>query len=55
MLPLISTERFPDEILTDLGNRDVSLWVHTPSDALDQNTLAALVRLPWHEVYLSNC
>ena len=54
MLPLISTDRFPNEVLSDLGNRDVSLWVHTPSETLDQHTLADLVRLPWHEVYLSN-
>ena len=53
MLPLISTESFPADILTDLANRDVSLWIHTMPDTLDNNTIANLVRLPWHEVFLS--
>ena len=53
MLQLISTDSFPADLLSDLANRDVSLWIHTVPDTLDHRTVADLVRLPWHEVFLS--
>ena len=54
MLPLISTDRFPDNFLSELANRDVSLWIHTLPGTLDTKTIAELVGLPWHEVFLSD-
>ena len=53
MLPLILADSFPDDILSELGNRDVTLWIHTLPDALDKTTISELVRLPWHEVFLA--
>ena len=53
MMPLISTETFPDGILSALANRDISLWIHTLPNNIDTNAIAELIRLPWHEVFLS--
>ena len=54
MVALLHTHTFPDAILPELANRDISLWLHTSSNTLDTVTAAKFAGLPWHEVFLSS-
>ena len=53
MIPLISTDQFPDNILSALGSRDVSLWIQALPTGVDRETIARFIGLPWHEVFLA--
>lgn len=53
---LIQMDRIPDNLLMNLENRDIALWVRSlPGDALTQSSLASFLGLPWRlilsEVY----
>lgn len=51
---LIATDAVPDGLLSALASRDVSLWLHKVPDGLNAESLAAFVRLPWREVFLTD-
>ena len=52
MQSLISTNRLPDRLLSALGGRDVTLWLHRLPVELDTGEVARLVGLPWRAVLL---
>ncbi|MDQ3776811.1 MAG: hypothetical protein M3461_21905 [Pseudomonadota bacterium] len=49
---LIFIDEVPDNLLSNLENRDVVLWVHSlPNDLPSQDALVAFLGLPWRLVF----
>ena len=54
MQSLISTDSLPDNLLSAIGNRDISLWLHRVPNSLDAESIADFIKLPWREVFITD-
>ncbi len=52
MQTLMSTDRLPDGLLSALGGREVTLWLHRLPAELNSGEIAKLISLPWRDVLL---
>ena len=49
------TESIPDSLIAGLADRDVSVWVSgAADDPAEVNALAAMLRLPWRQVFIED-
>ena len=53
VIKLFSREGPPDELLSGLSNREVSLWLHRVPTNIDTEEFAGFAGLPWRDVYIS--
>lgn len=52
MLKLILSEGLPDVLLSDLSEREATLWIHRLPTEVDSAQLAKFIGLPWRSVFL---